>query len=346
MPKVRRTAVCTVGRRPFSDGGDEPPSPDRSVGGSSRNRTEIVSIIVGLIVVLLIVIVALLLAFALAMLWYRRGQRRIASTFGDAALFIRRRGGDPRLTRRLAALAEDPRTPAAACRWLDRLVRYRHEPIVLAPEWVPVLGWLDEVTVESFMLRQAWRALPPALWDEYVPGARPRTLEPPPATANGEAAPATLRGLLAELDRSGRHAELLRSLERRLPDWPVSATLTEVAAEVLELEQNVESARARGVPDAVTDRLAGEARLAANALWDLADRLAATASFGVSSDRLDGRLANEVDRLRELRTAIQEARTGLAELVLGGAERQSLERAERRFRALARTADELQDLER
>src|SRR5688572_487519 len=159
------------------------------------------------------------------MLWYRRGQGKIEATFGDATRFVRRLGGDPRSTRRLAELADDSRTPAAACRWLDRLVRYRHEPVVLAPEWVPVLGWFNEETVESFLLRQAWRRMPPALWDEYFPDARPRATPARVVADSGGAvgaAPATLRALLAELDAGGRHAELIRTLERRLPEWPVS----------------------------------------------------------------------------------------------------------------------------
>jgi hypothetical protein len=215
---------------------------------------------------------------------------------------------------------------------------------------VPVLGWIDEVTVESFLLRQAWRRLPPAVWDEYLPGSRPRPPEalPPERRSTDQApAPSTLGGLLRELDRSGRHPDLLRALDRRLPEWPIGTTVLEVARELLELEDNVATARLRGVPEAVTDRLTGEARLAADALWDLADRLVAAASFGLSSDRLADRLAAEETRLGELREAIREARTGLAELTLAGATgRDDLDRAERRFRALARTAEEIQDLER
>jgi hypothetical protein len=307
-----------------------------------------VNIVAGLILFLVLLLVLVGIVLAAARLWYRRGQRKLEATFGDAALFIRRRGGDPRLTRRFAALADDPRTPSGARRWLDRLVRYRKEPVVLAPEWVPVLGWFDEVTIESFLLRQAWRSMPPALWDEYLPDARPRSPKPisPDRAETSTSRPATLGDVLKELDRTGQHAELLRTLDRRLPDWPISTTVIEVARELLDLERNVETARRRGVPDGVTDRLAGEARSAAAALWDLADRLAAAASFGVASDRLDGRLAEEERQLTDLSAAIQDARTGLAELTLAGtAGRDDLDRAERRFRALARTADELQELE-
>jgi uncharacterized membrane protein YkvA (DUF1232 family) len=301
-----------------------------------------VAIVVGFVVVVLFVL-------AVAWLWFRLGARRARKRFGDAEQFIRRRGGDPRLTRRLADLADDPRTPRSARAWLDRLVRYRHEPVVLAPEWVPVLGWLDEVTIESFLLRQAWRSLPPAVWDEYFSDAPSLAARTASRSVERSAAPvpAGLGALLRELDAAGRHDELLRTLDRRLPEWEIGTTVIAVARELLELERNVATARTLGVPEAVTERLAGEARVAAAALWDLADRLVAAASFGVSSGRLDERLAEEEIRLGELRNALREARTGLAELTLAGAGgRDDLDRAERRFRALARTAEELQELER
>jgi hypothetical protein len=61
---------------------------------------------------------------------------------------------------------------------------------------------------------------------------------------------------------------------------------------------------------------------------------------------MQSRLDAEQERVQQLGIAIREARTGLAELTLAGAgSRADLERAERRFRALAQTATELQELD-
>jgi hypothetical protein len=58
-------------------------------------------------------------------------------------------------------------------------------------------------------------------------------------------------------------------------------------------------------------------------------------------------LEREDQQLSQLRAAIREARTGLAELTLaGGWDPDALGRAERRFRALAAAARELQELDR
>ena len=303
-----------------------------------------------LLAIVLVVILVMLAVVAIAFLWYRRGQRRADKHFGNAAALIRRRGGDPRFSHGLAVLADDPRTPSSAHTWLDRLIRYRRDAKPLAPEWVPVLGQFDEVAIESFMLRQAWRSLPPAVWAEHFPEDAPRPpviarsstpAEPRPDGAVGLAA------LLADLEQQGRHDELLHTLDRRLPPWPIGSVLIDAARELLELDRNLAAARHRGVPEPVTARLIGESRLAATSLWDLADRLAVTASFGISTEGIETRLQQEQERVQKLGVAIREARAGLAELTLAGAaSRNNLDRAERRFRALARTAEELQAIER
>ena len=213
---------------------------------------------------------------------------------------------------------------------------------------MPLLGWFSETRIESFLLRQAWKSLPPDVWADYFPATRP---SPPSATASPDApkAPQTLAAQLTALDEAGRYPELLRLLDRRMPPWPVGASLIEVAREIVELERNVATARTGTVPDAVTSRLAAESRTAAGALWTLADRVATAAAYGIESDRISDHLERENAKLVELRTAIREARTGLAELTLTGAgpgPGGEVDRAERRFRALARTAAELQEFDR
>ena len=228
-------------------------------------------------------------------------------------------------------------------------MRYRRSPIVLAPDWVPVLGWFNEGTIESFLLRQAFNTLPVELWAEYfpytVPASSPvRTVGDSKASQQRE--PQTFAAQLTELDRTGNYSELLRLLDRRMPPWPVGASLIEVAREIVELERNVATARTSSVPEAGTSRLAAESRIAAAALWDLADRVVTAASYGIESERMADHLDRENAKLVELRAAIREARTGLAELTLSGNGRSGdVDRAERRFRALAATAAELHEMD-
>jgi uncharacterized membrane protein YkvA (DUF1232 family) len=309
-----------------------------------------VRFVLAIVVVVLVVIVIAAIVIAIAVIMQRRSARRAAELFGDADEIVRRWGDDARPTRRLERLVDDRRTPSSARKHLDRLVRYRRSPIVLAPDWVPVLGWFNEGTIESYLLRQAFKTLPPELWAEFFPSTVPATS---PARATGPAdfaqppEPQTFAARLAELDRAGNYPALLRLLDRRMPPWPVGASLIAVAREIVELERNVATARTSSVPEAVTSRLAAESRTAAGALWDLADRVVTAASYGIETDRMTDHLDRENTKLIELRAAIRDARTGLAELTLSGGGRSTdVDRAERRFRALAATAAELQEMDR
>ncbi len=299
--------------------------------------------------IIVVIIVAAAIVIAIAVLLQRRSARRAAELFGDADDIVRRWGDDSRPTRRLERLISDRRTPSSARKHLDRLVRYRRSPIVLAPDWVPVLGWFNEGTIESFLLRQAFKTLPVELWAEYFPSTVPASS---PVRSAGDSAvsqprePQTFAARLAELDRAGNYPELLRLLDGQMPPWPVGASLIEVAREIVELERNVATARRSSVPEAVTSRLAAESRTAAAALWDLADRVVTAASYGIETERMADHLDRENTKLVELRAAIREARTGLAELTLSGDGRSGdVDRAERRFRALAATAAELQEMD-
>lgn len=307
-------------------------------------------LILAVVVVVLVVIVVVAVVVAIAVYMQRRSARRAAALFGDADEIVRRWGDDSRPTRRLERLIADRRTPSSARTHLDRLVRYRRSPIVLAPDWVPVLGWFNEGTIESFLLRQAFKTLPPELWAEYFPSTVPATSpvrSVDPANPAPPREPQTFAARLDELDRAGRYPELLRLLDRSMPPWPVGASLIEVAREVVELERNVATARTSTVPQAVTTRLAEEARTAAGALWDLADRVVTAASYGIETERMADHLDRENAKLVELRAAIRDARTGLAELTLSGGGRSTdVDRAQRRFRALAATAAELQEMDR
>lgn len=286
---------------------------------------------------LALLLIALITAVTLVgLVWWWRSARgvRPGRSRADAAAFLRQHATDPRLPERLRRLATDSVTPSGARVLLSGLARYLADPVVLVPDYVPVLGGVDEAVIGSVLLWLAWRRLPPDLWAAYFPS--------PGAPRRGSRLAEALRSDAA----AGRHDVLLRRLDGALPDWPVAATLVEVTREVLELEQNVATARASGIPEAVTSRLTQEAAVATSALWARADRIVAAAAYRIDTPRLQQELDREDEQLVQLRHAIREARAGLAELTLGGsAERDAFRRAERRFAALAATARELQELD-
>jgi hypothetical protein len=149
----------------------------------------------------------------------------------------------------------------------------------------------------------------------------------------------TLRALHA----AGRWDELLRLLDRSLPEWPVSSSLIEVARAVSALEGDIAAHRGSEVSEVVISRLSQQAETVAEGLWALADRIVVADRVG--SRLLRDRLAREDEVLLRLLPAMQEARAGLAELVLAGTGADQLRRSEGRFRALAATAHELKEFE-
>ena len=159
------------------------------------------------------------------------------------------------------------------------------------------------------------------------------------------AAPAEAEAVRAALRReaaAGRPEVLARRLRRFAPDWPAVATLADVAAELGALQRNLAVARASGIPQAMTVRLDREVRAATMALAARADRLAATAAFGIDSPLLREGLAREDRELRRMVPAIREARAGLAELTLAGVDgAEACRRAEGQFRMLAAVTREL-----
>ena len=164
------------------------------------------------------------------------------------------------------------------------------------------------------------------------------------------AAPAeteTLRTALRREAAAGRPEELARRLRRFAPHWPAVATLNDVAIELGALQRNLVVARESGIPRAVTERLGREVQAATMALASRADRLAATAAFGVDSPLLQEGLDREDRELKRMIPAIREARAGHAELTLAGTDgADACRRAENQFRTLAAVTRELLDLTR
>jgi uncharacterized membrane protein YkvA (DUF1232 family) len=87
-----------------------------------------------------------------------------------------------RLKRETVALwiaARDPRTPAAARIAAAAVAAYALSPIDLIPDFVPVLGLLDDLILVPAGIALVIRLIPPALMDEYRAAAaaaeRPRS---------------------------------------------------------------------------------------------------------------------------------------------------------------------------
>lgn len=138
---------------------------------------------------------------------------------------------------------------------------------------------------------------------------------------------------------AGRRRQLLRRLDDALPEVPASATLIEIARELMELERGIAVAQDVGVPPAVTSRLIAEANAAQDALWQRAERIAAAAKIGLGTTAIQTALDREDAQLLALHGAIRESRAALAELTLsGGTGEAAYRRAESRFHALAETA--------
>jgi len=66
--------------------------------------------------------------------------------------------------------ARDPRTPLAAKIVTALVVAYALSPIDLIPDFIPVLGWLDDLIILPLGIALALKLLPP----EVLAGARAR----------------------------------------------------------------------------------------------------------------------------------------------------------------------------
>jgi hypothetical protein len=166
---------------------------------------------------------------------------------------------------------------------------------------------------------------------------------PPAAPTAVQEEPAGFEQTLRTLHAAGSWDELLRLLDRSLPEWTVSSSLIEVARAVSALEREIAAYRGSEVSQVVISRLTQQTQTVAGGLWSLADRIVIADRVG--SRLLRDRLAREDEVLLRLLPAMQEARAGLADLVLAGSGGDQLRRAEGRFRALAATAHELKELE-
>lgn len=77
----------------------------------------------------------------------------------------------------------DPRMPWAARLLAGAVVAYALSPIDLIPDFIPVLGWLDDVVIVAAGIWLALRLMPPGLLAEYRDKAEDVVDLPPNWTA-------------------------------------------------------------------------------------------------------------------------------------------------------------------
>jgi uncharacterized membrane protein YkvA (DUF1232 family) len=98
--------------------------------------------------------------------------------FAVALLVIRPRGVNLRDARRivpdavrlLRSLHRDRDLPPPVRRWLFALLVYLAIPVDLVPDFVPILGYADDVIVVAFVLRRVVRSAGPAALERHWAG--------------------------------------------------------------------------------------------------------------------------------------------------------------------------------
>jgi uncharacterized membrane protein YkvA (DUF1232 family) len=96
--------------------------------------------------------------------------RRSNMTAAEGAAYVRALGVDMmRLPGRLRRVAADPRTPRRARWWLIGLAVYIASPIDPIPDFIPVIGHLDEIILVPIILRHIRQMIPDDVWNAQFP---------------------------------------------------------------------------------------------------------------------------------------------------------------------------------
>jgi hypothetical protein len=127
----------------------------------------------------LIALIAILALLLLGGVVFALRMRTLAMSPAEAAAELKALGVDVvKLPGRLRRVAGDPRTPRRAKWWLIGLAIYIASPIDPIPDFLPVIGYLDEVVLVPIILRRIKRMIPPDVWSEHFPPRAAVAAEP------------------------------------------------------------------------------------------------------------------------------------------------------------------------
>ena len=111
-------------------------------------------------------VVSLLIGGLIFVIWLKRQ----SMTPAEGVAYLRELGVDlARLPGRLRRVASDPRTPRKARWWLIGLAIYIASPIDPIPDFIPIIGYLDEVILVPLILIHIRRMIPEDVWIAYFP---------------------------------------------------------------------------------------------------------------------------------------------------------------------------------
>jgi uncharacterized membrane protein YkvA (DUF1232 family) len=123
-----------------------------------------------LLVFIAAVLVVLGAGLGALLIWARRQEL----SRDEAAERMRQYGVDlVRLPGRLRRVAADPRTPRRARWMLIGLAIYLASPIDLIPDFLPVIGQLDDLLIIPLVLGYVRRIIPRDVWEEHFPKREP-----------------------------------------------------------------------------------------------------------------------------------------------------------------------------
>lgn len=113
------------------------------------------------IAIIVVSVVAVLFVVAGLVLW------RAKMSPSEGAAYLRDLGIEiAKAPGRLRRLARDPRVPRRAGWWLIGLAIYIASPIDIVPDFLPVIGQLDDVLIVALVIRHVRRMIPAEAWDE------------------------------------------------------------------------------------------------------------------------------------------------------------------------------------
>jgi uncharacterized membrane protein YkvA (DUF1232 family) len=115
-------------------------------------------------------LIALTAAFLLALLLFLIWWWRSAMTRTEAVAQLRLLGIEiVLLPGRLRRMAADERVPRRTRWWMIGLAVYIASPIDLIPDFIPVIGFADELVIVPLVLWHIRRMIPADVWLEYFP---------------------------------------------------------------------------------------------------------------------------------------------------------------------------------